>query len=108
VPREAQSVIGTWYVPTEKVPTSPEATPEELLEYLAAINKCLIEGPLCLEDIVGVDVGILPMEKIGAQGPILRGNEAYLLGDNYLKVVSTKYTTFRTQGENALRLLINK
>jgi glycerol-3-phosphate dehydrogenase len=105
VPRDNQSVIGTWYVPVDEVAASPNTTPEELHEYLTAINQCLRDTPLSLEDIEGVDVGILPMERVGSQGPILLGNEAYLLKDNYLKVVSTKYTTFRTQGENALRLL---
>lgn len=108
VPRDGESVIGTWYVPLDEVPQSPRVTPEELQTYVHAINQYLQHDPISLEEITGTDVGVLPMERVNNQGPVLKGNEAYLLGENYLKVVSTKYTTFKTQGEKALGLLFDK
>jgi glycerol-3-phosphate dehydrogenase len=99
------SAIGTWYVPCEppsseaqgKTPLVPES---EIARFIESFRSAYPGVNLSQSDIVSVDAGILPMKSLSAAGPVLYGAELLHRGRNarYVEVLSTKYTTFRSQG----------
>jgi glycerol-3-phosphate dehydrogenase len=104
VPRGEGTSIGTWYVPVNElaVTEKPRVSEEELGQFLAAFNAALPEFQVTPDDIRGVDVGVLPMKRVGPRGPELYGSEIISATRGYTEIVSTKYTTFRSQGVRAL------
>jgi len=105
VPREGGSAIGTWYIPHEEQTLPPRISEEEISIFLKAFNAALGEQVLHREDIVAVDVGVLPMKRNAPAGPQLLGNEQIHEREGYIEVISTKYTTFRSQATAVVRRL---
>jgi glycerol-3-phosphate dehydrogenase len=107
VPRGEGTAIGTWYVPVPALGeiAKPSVSEQELEQFLTAFNVALPEFQISVDDIVAVDVGVLPMRREGARGPQLYGSEIISSTHNYAEVMSTKYTTFRSQGERAISAL---
>ena len=111
VPRGQHTAIGTWYTPCESPscdesglmkPTVPEG---ELNSFITSFNQAFGPQTLRRQDIVQVDAGILPMRSNGLKGPSLYGAEQLREEKGYCEVMSTKYTTFHSQGEYAVRLI---
>jgi glycerol-3-phosphate dehydrogenase len=107
VPRGSDSAIGTWYVPVEGPVDKPAATEEELTAFIDSFNQVAPQVGLSLGDVVSVDVGVLPMVRMSTQGPVVRGNGQILKSHRFVEVLSTKYTTFRSQGEGAITALLS-
>lgn len=107
VPRGEGTAIGTWYVPVPAlcVTDKPVVSENELEQFLSAFNAALPEFQIVRDDIVAIDVGVLPMKREGSSGPQLYGSEIISFTRNYAEVMSTKYTTFRSQGERAISAL---
>ncbi len=107
VPRGEGTAIGTWYVPVPELGATekPSVSDVELDQFLAAFNAAVPEFQIVKEDLVGIDVGVLPMRRDGAKGPELYGSEVISATHGYAEVMSTKYTTFRSQGARALAQL---
>jgi len=104
VPRGEGTAIGTWYVPASELCAAqkPHVSDAELNQFLTAFNGAVPEFQISNEDLVGIDVGVLPMRREGAKGPELYGSEIISGRQGYTEVMSTKYTTFRSQGRRAL------
>jgi len=111
VPRGDYTAIGTWYTRCEapgrnnlgKQPAIPE---RELLQFISAWNTAWPEQLLTLDQISSCDAGILPMRRENSNGPELYGAEIITSHNRYCEVMSTKYTTFRSQGLNVLKEIL--
>lgn len=104
VPREADSAIGTWYVPVSDVSNPPSVSEEEIDLFLAEFNKACPQHVCSKHDVVATDVGYLPMKALGKDGPELFGSEIVTTAGGYIEVVSTKYTTFRSQAASVSKI----
>lgn len=110
VPRGTGTAIGTWYVPlTSPLGTTDSqalsATEEELATFVDSFNAAFPEAAITSKDISHVDVGVLPMKCESEMGPCLYGSEIIHAASGYVEVLSTKYTTFRSQGRAAVKAL---
>lgn len=105
VPRGAGTAIGTWYLPHPDISITPSVSEHEIAQFLHAFNGSLPEARVSKGDIVHIDVGILPMERMSAAGPQLIAHERIHEHQGYIEVLSTKYTTFRSQGRRVATLI---
>jgi glycerol-3-phosphate dehydrogenase len=110
VPRGAHTAIGTWYTPCETPDISsagvtPTVPPQEIDRFIQSFNQALPAASITESDIDSIDAGILPMKSCGRSGPNLYGSEIIHRAGNYCEVISTKYTTFRSQGERVVQAL---
>lgn len=108
VPRGSSTTIGTWYTPCNSLHVNDLGTPctvdpAEVTKFITAWNASWPAQHIAPEDIIGTDAGVLPMYREGASGPELYGAELITTRDNYCEVLSTKYTTFRSQGRAVVR-----
>jgi glycerol-3-phosphate dehydrogenase len=103
VPRGTGTAIGTWYVPLKNPLGSVEShnisvTDAELDEFIRSFNAAFPEAAITAAEISAIDVGVLPMKYESPSGPCLYGSEIVHAARGYVEVLSTKYTTFRSQG----------
>jgi glycerol-3-phosphate dehydrogenase len=98
VPRGTGTAIGTWYLPHPDISVAPSVSEHEVAQFLHAFNASLPEAGITKHDIVHIDVGVLPMERTSPSGPQLIAHERIHEREGYIEVLSTKYTTFRSQG----------
>ena len=75
---------------------------EEIEELVSAFNAALPGANVHRSEVTSIDVGLLPMQSDSPQGPVLVANERIHTVGRYAEVLSTKYTTFRSQGRKAL------
>jgi len=99
VPRGTGTALGTWYLPHPDISVAPSVSEHEIAQFLHALNASLPEAAITKHDIVHIDVGILPMEGTSPAGPQLIAHERIHEREGYIEVMSTKYTTFRSQGQ---------
>lgn len=99
VPRGSGTAIGTWYLPHPDISIPPSVSEHEIAQFLHAFNSSLPGATISKNDITHIDVGILPMERTSPSGPQLIAHERIHEHQGYLEVLSTKYTTFRSQGQ---------
>lgn len=102
VPRGTGSAIGTWYLPHPNDGSPIMVYDEEIEELVSAFNTALPGANVHRSEVTSVDVGLLPMESDSPSGPKLLANERIHAVGRYVEVLSTKYTTFRSQGRQAL------
>jgi glycerol-3-phosphate dehydrogenase len=102
-PRGTGTAIGTWYLPiSTQTGESTHTTDLERDEFLAAFNDAVPGVNILPEEVVATDAGVLPMTTLTPRGPKLQAHEKVTNHDNYIEVVSTKYTTFRSQGRKVV------
>jgi glycerol-3-phosphate dehydrogenase len=102
-PRGTGTAIGTWYLPVSlQAAESAQTTDLERDEFLAAFNDAVPGVNILPQEIVTTDAGVLPMTTLTPRGPKLQAHESVTNHDNYIEVVSTKYTTFRSQGRKVV------
>ena len=106
-PREGQTAIGTFYTPFTGSPDHTDLTVAEINTLRTAVNRVLPGRALLPEDIVGVDTGILPARHVKAGAPQLYGASRIAVAGNSVHVLSTKYTTFLSQGEKVARKVLS-
>jgi glycerol-3-phosphate dehydrogenase len=103
VPRGSGTAIGTWYLPHPDLSIAPTVSEHEIAQFLHAFNASLPAAGISKNDIVHIDVGILPMASTSPRGPQLIAHERIHESQGYIEVMSTKYTTFRSQGRGVVR-----
>ena len=108
VNRGETSVLGTWYLPFEGSPDALALEEREFMPMLESFNRLCPRLHLSPADIDGYDCGVLPMREVRDGEPVLFGSEAMTQCGNYLEVLSTKYTTFRSQGQAAVARLFKQ
>ena len=102
VPRSnGMTAIGTEYLPLIKGSHERRVTELELAEFLKEASTAIKQN-LSLNDVSKVEVGILPVSHFKKNQPILFGSEFIEQSEGYIKVISTKYTTFLTQARKIL------
>lgn len=103
-PRGSGTAIGTYYVahPALSLGHAPSVSSDEIDIFLKAFNAVLPGAAINRSEVEGVDVGVLPMLRDSPSGPILQGREEIHSRDGYIEVLSTKYTTFRSQAEQVM------
>jgi glycerol-3-phosphate dehydrogenase len=105
VPRGTGTAIGTWYLPHPDISVAPSVSEHEIAQFLHAFNASLPEAGITKHDIEHIDVGILPMERTSQSGPQLIAHERIHEREGYIEVMSTKYTTFRSQGRRVAEVV---
>lgn len=102
VPRGARTAIGTGYTLFDGNPESVRVSEEELASFLKGLDGKINFRPLTVEDIERVEVGVLPLGEEGSSGVQPMGREQIVQHGPYLEVISTKYTTFKSQGRRVV------
>lgn len=105
VPRDARSVLGTWYQPYNASPDEVSVGKEDLSQFIECFNKSAFSLKFSMKDIEDYEVGVLPMRKVGVNGPVMYGIEKIFSKKGYVQVLSTKYTTFRSQARKVCKRL---
>ena len=105
VPRGGGTAIGTWYLPHPDISAPLAVSEHEIAQFLRAFNAALPGAEITKNDITHIDVGVLPMERTSPSGPVLIAHERIHARQGLIEVMSTKYTTFRSQGRAVLDLV---
>ena len=116
VPRGNHTAIGTWYTPCpaptlQDTQASRHDAPSEntneaaIRLFIHSFNRTSTTYQIAEEDLVSVDSGILPMRRDLASGPDLYGDAIVTNQNQYIEVLSTKYTTFHSQATSIVKLL---
>ncbi|MGI6680128.1 MAG: FAD-dependent oxidoreductase [Bdellovibrionota bacterium] len=105
VPRDGFICVGTWYVPFSGDLENIAPSKDEVQAFMSSFNKVDLNVKITLDNIKELEAGILPMKKVGKAGPVLYGLEKISINDNYVRVLSTKYTTFLSQGKKVKKLI---
>ena len=103
--RETGSAIGTFYHTYTGDPDQCKVEESEIETAISDLNAAIPNLNLKREEIIGSELGILPIYGENAAGPLLYRSEKLYVNDGYLEILSTKFTTFREQGRKVLRLL---
>jgi glycerol-3-phosphate dehydrogenase len=113
VPRGAHTAIGTWYVPyphsapLEAHGAKPSVPESAISDFIQSFNRAVDVFQIQRSEIIDIDAGILPMKSERQNGPLLFGSEIISSRNGYCEVISTKYTTFHSQGLRAIRSLVS-
>ena len=105
VPREDSLSIGTFYYPFTSEPDSLNLSEEELDIALSSFNETIPELKVLKNQIIKTEIGVLPALSYSQNNIMLYGSEKIINNNNYIEVLSTKYTTFREQGKKVLKLI---
>jgi hypothetical protein len=77
----------------------------DITTFLQEVNATLGGVGIDRSEVVGVDIGVLPDASPAAFNATPRAHEKITNRDSYIEVLSTKYTTFRSQARAVLELL---
>lgn len=105
VPRQSQSVLGTWYQPFQGEPDRVAVSRADIAQFIACFNRSDFKLKLAELDVADYEVGVLPMRQVGKNGPLLYGIEKIFEQKGYVQVLSTKYTTYQSQARKVVRKL---
>lgn len=105
VPRGEQSVVGTFYHIYEGKPDEVSVAEDELEAAIEGFNEVFPDSNITVSDVVAVEVGVLPARGERHGEVELYGAEKLYGADGYIEVVSTKYTTFRSQANRIVTQL---
>ena len=99
------SVVGTGYCPLDGDPDNASVPEHVLTAFIKDLNQCMPHVSVSVQDISCVESGVLPMSRVKSEMPVLYGNAKLERKGRTVYLMSTKYTTFRSQGEEAVKLL---
>jgi len=105
VPRDSRSVIGTFYLPCPELSEPISISETHILDALKAFNKVLPSASLMLNDIDTIEAGRLPLKALKNGNFELYGSEKIQAQNRYIEVLSTKYTTFRSQARKVMKFV---
>jgi glycerol-3-phosphate dehydrogenase len=95
-------VAGTWYFPI-KANERGEGYQQQTELFLTELRETFADDRMNAQNIASIDQGILPMARETASGPEPLGRHLITEVDGIVNIVSTKYTTFRLVGAEALQ-----
>ncbi|MBX7144656.1 MAG: FAD-dependent oxidoreductase [Oligoflexia bacterium] len=105
VPRAQYAALGTGYLEFSGSADQAHVSDDEVQAFLREFQQVLPAIDCTLEDVVKVEVGILPMRPDKNGIPQLIGAEEVYDHEGFVDLLSTKYTTFRTQARRAISLI---
>ena len=79
----------------------------QIKQAIEDFNSLNLELQVTLDDIISVEEGALPIAGVSAGVPRFYGQEQIRSKGGYIAVMSTKYTTFRSQGEKVASIVKN-
>lgn len=101
---DRKTVLGTAYLPLSTENKIPEQSKVEA--FVLSASRAVPALRLSADDIDSVEYGILPMKGLDSNGlPTLYGSSKIYRKGPVVHVMSTKYTTFRSQALEILKLL---
>lgn len=103
VPRGEQSVIGTQYLPCKGNDSDGMVSDVEIASFISGFNSALGMDALRNSDVTAIDIGTLPMKDYKHGQVELYGSEEIQNDRGFVTVLSTKYTTFMSQGEKVAK-----
>ena len=91
-----KTAVGTWYLPLEGSVEKSDSVPQDKIEsVLREINETISPPkPLTLEDVHGVECGLLPVRGFKGDTPQFYGSDEMITRHGIASIMSTKYTTF--------------
>lgn len=106
-PRGRHSAIGTFYSAYTGPMDAEWPSNEDVVELLGRLNRALPQLELHQSDVVAIDAGLLPATDTSQAAPILLGSERIQQEKECVHVLSTKFTTFLSQGERVAQRVKN-
>lgn len=107
VPRGKKTAIGTGYFPYVGDPAQAEVSEILLGRFMQDFASALGDTQnITRADIESIECGVLPAASLSDRSVELVGRHRINFKDGYGEVLSTKYTTFETQGQQVLEKLI--
>lgn len=105
-PRNGVTAIGTQNL-AQSVGSQlrSDVSESEIDTFLRDFNTAFPLAHVSQADIRKLECGVLPMQSLRNGEPVLYGASQIRNEDGYIKVLSTKYTTFRSQALKVLKLL---
>lgn len=104
VPRDTGTAIGTWYDSIDSNGQSRSVDDVELDSALADINSAYPNISVTRDDIINIEMGILPLGFTKPSGePVAQGREELFRFGRYFELLSTKFTTFPVTAQRILR-----
>jgi glycerol-3-phosphate dehydrogenase len=114
IPWQGRSLIGTRHLRCDHSSRSARVTREDVLEFLADLNRVLGRQRLAGTDVSGVFAGLLPEEadNVGPEVALERAPQVIDHADEgvqgLLSLVGVKWTTARAVAERAARLVCKR
>jgi glycerol-3-phosphate dehydrogenase len=105
VPREQYTALGTGYTQHTSEANKLIVSDAEVEGFLEAFNAALPQLPCGMADVVKVEAGLLPVRMNTEGREELLGQGEIYAHDGFVDVLSTKYTTFRTQARQVISLI---
>lgn len=103
VPRgEKTLAVGTGYLQGRAGEEPPTVTGAELRAFLDEATATWPELRLSFEQLIGVEVGVLPAWRADGAQVKLIAHSRIAASAGYVEILSTKYTTFMSQADEAL------
>ncbi len=99
---ERTLAVGTAYLPSRAGDAPPAVSGAELEAFLDEASATWPELNLSFDRLVGVEVGVLPAWRVSDDSIKLVAHARIAAGPGYVEILSTKYTTFLSQAEEAL------
>ena len=103
-----KTIFGTFYKKYSGSADDLVVSDKDLDHAISEIQKALPGIVITSKNIIGTDVGLLPAKSFEGAKPILYGSEIIERKGNMIHVLSTKYTTFLSQGRKVLDLIENE
>lgn len=100
-PRDGELAVGTWYAPYRGNKREAVVHEDEVDGSLEEIVETFSSFELRKDQLKRVEVGELPAVEIKNGEPVLLGSERILNERGYIRIISTKYTTFLPQARRA-------
>ncbi len=104
VPRGKGAALGTAYLPFSGDPSERQVSTEQISDFLCGWNAAAPSLAVDQNDIEGIECGILPAETIQPEIRLV-GHEHIAERQGYVRVLSTKYTTFQVQGRAVVNVV---
>ncbi len=102
VPRGNKTVIGTGYARFSGELENISVSDEEVAGFLESFNHALPSARVAFSDIESIEVGVIPIREFREGDPLFYGVSPIINRENYIEIVSTKYTTFQSQARRVL------
>jgi glycerol-3-phosphate dehydrogenase len=101
---ETQTRVGTWYnpLPTKQI-SVPSVDDIEIHAFVDCIRRTLPTWELTKADVIDVEVGVLPRKQSVTESVEPASQRRLLQSGAFIDVLSTKYTTFLSQGREVVR-----
>ncbi len=106
VPRGKKTAVGTGYFPYVGDPAQAEVSEIYLGRFIQDFVSALGSSQtITRADVESIECGVLPAASLSDRAVELVGRHRINFKDGYGEVLSTKYTTFETQGQQVVNKL---